>query len=150
MRNHNDSFFSFKKIYFINYLLSQNEADKYLVKNFMINPNNKSYKLLIENLHPNFFLIDNNSSLNDIKIEDVRNLANFLKKSTIPSFKKKDITDLIEIVTLDLEKTKFISDKFYSDSKAKNLIQRGSSICLFINCTYLFLCTDAHKGLMSQ
>ena len=28
----------------------------------------------------------------------------------------------------DLEKTKFISDKFYSDSKAKNLIQRGTSI----------------------
>ena len=49
-------------------------------------------------------------------------------KSSIPLVKKKDITDLIEVVTLDLEKTKFISDKFYSDSKAKNLIQRGSSI----------------------
>ena len=49
-------------------------------------------------------------------------------KSSIPLVKKKDITDLIEVVTSDLEKTKFISDKFYSDSKAKNLIQRGSSI----------------------
>jgi|TARA_B100000953_G_scaffold261168_1_gene226839 regulatory protein len=49
-------------------------------------------------------------------------------KSSIPSVKKKDITDLIDLVTEDLEKTKFISDKFYSDSKAKNLIQRGSSI----------------------
>ena len=36
--------------------------------------------------------------------------------------------DLIDTVLLDLEKTKFISDKFYSESKAKNLIQKGSSI----------------------
>ena len=49
-------------------------------------------------------------------------------KSSIPSVKKKDVTDLINLVTEDLEKTKFINDKFYSESKAKNLIQRGSSI----------------------
>ena len=49
-------------------------------------------------------------------------------KSSIPSIKKKDVTDLINLVTEDLEKTKFINDKFYSESKAKNLIQRGSSI----------------------
>ena len=49
-------------------------------------------------------------------------------KSSIPSIKKKDINDLIDLVIEDLEKTKFISDKFYSDSKAKNLIQKGSSI----------------------
>ena len=54
-------------------------------------------------------------------------LKRYLKSSN-PSVKKKDITDLIDLVTEDLEKTKFISDKFYSDSKAKNLIQRGSSI----------------------
>ena len=35
---------------------------------------------------------------------------------------------MINLVTEDLEKTKFINDKFYSESKAKNLIQRGSSI----------------------
>ena len=57
-------------------------------------------------------------------------------KSSISSVKKKDITDLIDLVTEDLEKTKFISDKFYSDSKAKNLIQRGSSINKIRN--YLF------------
>ena len=54
-------------------------------------------------------------------------LKKYLKSSN-PSVKKKDITDLIDLVTEDLEKTKFISDKFYSDNKAKNLIQRGSSI----------------------
>ena len=49
-------------------------------------------------------------------------------KSSIPSVKKKDIIDLIDLVISDLEKTKLISDKFYSKSKAKNLIQRGNSI----------------------
>ena len=49
-------------------------------------------------------------------------------KQFISSAKKQDITDLIDVVLADLEKTKFISDKFYSDSKAKNLIQRGTSI----------------------
>jgi len=49
-------------------------------------------------------------------------------KASIPSVKKKDITDLIHMVTEDLEKAKFINDKFYSESKAKSLIQRGSSI----------------------
>jgi len=49
-------------------------------------------------------------------------------KASIPNIKKKDVTDLIDIVLLDLERNKFINDKFYSDSKAKNMIQRGSSI----------------------
>ena len=54
-------------------------------------------------------------------------LKKYLKFS-IPTVKKKDITDLIDLVVENLEKTKFISDKFYSDSKAKNLIQKGTSI----------------------
>jgi len=49
-------------------------------------------------------------------------------KTSIPNIKKKDIANLIDVVLSDLEKTKFISDKFYSETKAKNLIQRGSSI----------------------
>jgi len=54
-------------------------------------------------------------------------LKKYLKQS-IPNAKKQEIIDLIDVVLSDLEKTKFISDKFYSDSKAKNLIQRGTSI----------------------
>ena len=54
-------------------------------------------------------------------------LKKYLKYSK-PKNKKQDIIHLIDVVLLDLEKTKFISDKFYSESKAKNLIQKGSSI----------------------
>ena len=49
-------------------------------------------------------------------------------KSSVPNVKKQDIINLIDIVLSDLEKNKFINDKFYSESKAKSMIQRGSSI----------------------
>jgi len=58
-------------------------------------------------------------------------------KTSIPNVNKKNITDLIDVVLEDLEKTKFINDKFYSSSKAKSLIQRGSSINKIRNYLYL-------------
>ena len=49
-------------------------------------------------------------------------------RAAAPNVKKQDITDLIDVVLIDLEKSKFISDKFYSESKSRSLIQRGNSI----------------------
>ena len=49
-------------------------------------------------------------------------------KTSVPKVKKQDVTKLIDIVLIDLEKSKFINDKFYSESKAKSMIQRGNSI----------------------
>ena len=49
-------------------------------------------------------------------------------KTSVPNVKKQDVTNLIDVVLSDLEKSKFINDKFYSESKAKSMIQRGSSI----------------------
>ena len=49
-------------------------------------------------------------------------------RASISNIKKQDITNLIDIVLVDLEKSKFINDKFYSDSKARSMIQRGNSI----------------------
>ena len=54
-------------------------------------------------------------------------LKKYLKLS-LKNINKKEITNLIDIVLEDLEKNKFINDKFYSDSKAKSMIQRGNSI----------------------
>ncbi len=54
-------------------------------------------------------------------------LKKYLKASSL-KVKKQDITNLIDIVLSDLEKNKFVNDKFYSESKAKSMIQRGSSI----------------------
>ena len=54
-------------------------------------------------------------------------LKKYLKLS-VPNVKKQDVTNLIDVVLSDLEKSKFINDKFYSESKAKSMIQRGNSI----------------------
>jgi len=54
-------------------------------------------------------------------------LKKYLKLS-VSNVKKQDVTQLIDVVLSDLEKSKFINDKFYSESKAKSMIQRGNSI----------------------
>ncbi len=54
-------------------------------------------------------------------------LKKYLKLS-VSGVNKTNIKDLIDVVLEDLEKSKFLNDKFYSNSKAKSLIQRGSSI----------------------
>ena len=54
-------------------------------------------------------------------------LKKYLKSSHLKS-KKQDLVDLIDTVLLDLEKTKFISDKFYSETNSKNLIQNSVKI----------------------
>ena len=54
-------------------------------------------------------------------------LKKYLKTSAT-NVKKQDVISLIDIVLNDLEKNKFINDQFYSESKAKSLINRGSSI----------------------
>ena len=54
-------------------------------------------------------------------------LKKYLKIS-VSNVKKQDVVNLIDIVLSDLEQNKFINDKFYSESKAKSMIQRGNSI----------------------
>ena len=49
-------------------------------------------------------------------------------KTSVPNVKKQDVTNLIDIVLSDLENSKFINDKFYSESKSRSLIQKGSSV----------------------
>ena len=54
-------------------------------------------------------------------------LKKYMKLSASDS-RKKDINKFIDIVLSDLEKNKFINDQFYSESKAKSMVQRGNSL----------------------
>ena len=54
-------------------------------------------------------------------------LKKYLKLKS-PNINKNNVKELIDVVLEDLENNKFLNDKFYSNSKAKNLIQRGNSI----------------------
>ncbi len=87
--------------HYINYLLSQKEEEKYSVKTSSINENNISYKLLNANIHPNFFLIENNFQERDIKIEQVRNLINFLNKTSYKKNLKIIMIDNAEYLNLN-------------------------------------------------
>ena len=71
--------------HFVNYLLSYNEKNEYSVENFTINLDNKSYKNLCNNTHPNFSLLENDTFGEYIKIDNVRNTLKFLNKSTYSS-----------------------------------------------------------------
>jgi len=87
--------------HFINYLLSNSEEDKYLTNDLKINRNNVSYKLISNDTHPNFFLLQNNLFDEDIKIDQVRNLLQFLSKSTFSRDIKIVMIDNAEYLNLN-------------------------------------------------
>ena len=75
--------------------------NKYSVNNFTINPDNKSYKSLCNNTHPNFFLLENNVHEENIKIENVRNILKILNKSTYYSNIKIVMIDNAEYLNIN-------------------------------------------------
>ncbi len=85
----------------VNYLLSINEKYKYLTESNYIDPQNESYNLVKSNTHPNFFLIDNNESEDNIKIEQVRNLLKFLRNTTYKNNLKIILIDNVESLNLN-------------------------------------------------
>ena len=95
----------------INYFLSKNEERKYSIKNFVIDENNLSYKLLTTNIHPNFFLIENNLLEKDIKIEQVRNMLKFLNKTTYSRNLKIIMIDNAENLNLNSVQRDFTVSK---------------------------------------
>ena len=66
----------------INFLFSQNDRQKYSLENYKINKDNANFNLISNNIHPNFFLLENNPSEDNIKVDQVRNLLSFLNKTT--------------------------------------------------------------------
>ena len=85
----------------INHILSQNEEFEYDLKNFKINPENKTYKLVINGSHPNFILIDTLSDKKNIDISQIRELILNLNKSTFNNKERFIIIDNIEKLNLN-------------------------------------------------
>ena len=80
----------------INYILSNDEEFSYDQKNFTINENNKSFKLIINNVNPNFNLIDVASDKKFIDISQIRNLILNLNKSSLNKKPRFVLIDNIE------------------------------------------------------
>ena len=84
----------------VNYLLSLNGIDEYSINTFSINPDNKTYKNICNQTHPNFFLLDNLKNDDNIKIDKVRNLLKFINKSTYSSDVKFILIDSIDCLNI--------------------------------------------------
>ena len=67
----------------INYILSKNEKDKYDTTNYKINDENRSYRLIKNLSHPNFFLIDVDDGKQQISIDKIRKSFDFINKSSM-------------------------------------------------------------------
>ena len=87
--------------HFANYLLSQYEQNKYSVDTLEISPESRSYKLVYNNAHPNFFTFNNSANNGKVKIEHVRNLLNFLNKTVFSMNLRIIIIDNIEYLNVN-------------------------------------------------
>ena len=87
--------------HFINYVLSEDEKYFYDNKNFKINPENKSFKLIQNKTSPNFILIDIQTDKKNIDISQVRNLINKLQKTSFNSKPRFILIDNIEFLNLN-------------------------------------------------
>ena len=105
----------------INYILSKNENYSYKIDDLSINSQNSSYKLLCNNTHPNFYLVDCNKTDNEIKVDQIRNLVKFINKSTYTKDLKVILIDKVENLNLNA-----------SNSLLKALEETGSRTFFFL------------------
>ena len=80
----------------INYILSVDEEFKYDSKNFVINDNNRSFKLLQNSSHTNFHLIDLLNDKKNIDVTQIREMINYTNKSVFNNMPRFILIDNIE------------------------------------------------------
>ena len=85
----------------INYILSTNEEFNYDIKNYKINSENKSFKLVLNKSSPNFNLIDVEEGKKNIDINQIRNLILNLNKSSFNLRPRFVLIDNINLLNLN-------------------------------------------------
>ena len=80
----------------INCILSNNEDFKYDNENFIIDKNNSSFKLLKNNSHPNFYLIDLLNDKKNIDVKQIREMIRYTNKSSFNNMARFILIDNIE------------------------------------------------------
>ena len=130
----------------INYVLSENEEFKYNLENFSINENNKSYKLLQNNSHPNFYLIDLLTEKKSIDVGQIREMINYTNKSTfnnmarfilidnVENLNKNSVNALLKIIEEPNENVFFI----LINNSEKNILPTLKSRCLTFKISLTF------------
>ena len=82
--------------HFINYVLSKKEDNKYNFDDLMINEENKSFNLLNNKCHPNFYLIDLFDDKKNIEINHIREMITWTRKSNCNDTPRFVLIDNIE------------------------------------------------------
>jgi len=85
----------------INYILSSNEDCSYDTKEYKINIENKSFKLIINKSNPNFVSIDVIDDKKSIDINQIRNLISTLNKSSFNNKPRFVLIDNIELLNIN-------------------------------------------------
>ena len=85
----------------INHILSIDEDNSYDLKNFKINPDNKSFKLILNKSNPNFISIDIDDDKKSIDINQIRNLILTLNKSSFNTKPRLVLIDNIELLNIN-------------------------------------------------
>ena len=130
----------------VNYILSLNEDKKYDINEFKINNDNKSFKLIQNNSHPNFYLIDLKDEKKSIDVAQIRDMITYTNKSCfndIPRFilidnienlNKNSVNALLKVIEEPNEKIFFI----LINNNEKKIIPTLKSRCLIfkINLTF--------------
>ena len=125
----------------INYIFSNKEEYKYDLSKLEINNLNKSHKLILNNTHPNFHLVDIMNDKKIIEISQIRQMINYSTKSTfnnneriilidnVENLNLNSLNSLLKIVEEPNENTLFI---LIFDSN-KNILNTLKSRCLKFN-----------------
>ncbi len=85
----------------INYIFSKKEDNKYDFDNNLISLNNRSYNLILNNSHPNFFLISAENEKSNINISKIRGMINFTNKSSFNNDCKIILIDSIDCLNIN-------------------------------------------------
>ena len=130
----------------VNFFLSKDEELKYdLIKN-KINSENKSYKLLQNNSHPNFYLIDLLAEKKNIDVAQIRGMISYTNKSTfnnqdrfimidnVEYLNKNSINALLKIIEEPNENIYFI---LIANSQ-KNILPTLKSRCITFKIHFSF------------
>jgi len=130
----------------VNFFLSKDEELKYdLIKN-KINSENKSYKLLQNNSHPNFYLIDLLAEKKNIDVAQIRKMISYTNKSTfnnqdrfividnVEYLNKNSINALLKIIEEPNENIYFI----LINNSEKNMLPTLKSRCITFKIHFSF------------
>lgn len=130
----------------INYFFSKNETYPYDLNKNMINEENKSFKLINNFSHPNFYLIDLLEEKKHIEISQIRSLFQFTNKSTfnnlpkyilidnLESINKNSANALLKVLEEPNEKVFFI----LVQNSNKRILNTLKSRCLIFNISHSF------------